>query len=207
MWKELPEVWQVAFLEGWEAFRHGAIPIGAVITDETGKIICTGRNRIGELPHGNNRIAHAEMDCLLKLDTVTYPNVKSYVLYACMEPCPMCMGTFVMSNLRTLRVAARDRHCGAVHYREDDPYVKRKNIDVKFELGEMELVQLTVQSYYNIRRNNGEPDAVTKRFGEDCPKAVEIAKKLYEIRLLEAYVEEGTAFSEVFDRIVEMSRE
>ncbi len=49
MWKDLPEVWQAAFLEGWEAFKHGAVPIGAVIADENGKIIYTGRNHIGEV--------------------------------------------------------------------------------------------------------------------------------------------------------------
>lgn len=202
MWKDLSEVWQAAFSEGWEAFKHGAVPIGAAITDENGKIICTGRNHIGELPHGNNRIAHAEMDCLLKLDTVTYPNVQNYVLYACMEPCPMCMGTFVMSNLRTLRVAARDRHCGAVHYIEDDPYVKKKNIDAKFERGESELVQLTMQSYYNFRRNNGEPDVVIKRFEEDCPKAVALAEVFYKERLLERYAEREADMGEVYDLIV-----
>ena len=134
MWKDLPEVWQTAFSKGWEAFKHGAVPIGAVITDENGKIIYTGRNHIGEVKGGNNRIAHAETDCLLQLDTEKYPKFKEYTLYACMEPCPMCMGTFVMAGLRTLRVAARDRYCGAVHYINDDPYVNGKNIDATFEL-------------------------------------------------------------------------
>ena len=202
MWKDIGKIWQAAFSEGWEAFKHGAVPIGAAITDASGSIICTGRNRIGEIEHGNNRIAHAEMDCLLKLDTMVYPNVKEYVLYACMEPCPMCMGTFVMSNLRTLRVAARDHHCGAVHYLTDDPYVNRKNIDAKFELGELELVQLTMQSYYNIKRNNGEPDTVTRRFEKDCPKAVALAEAFYKERLLDKMAERNADVEEVFDLIV-----
>lgn len=202
MWKDIGKVWQAAFLEGWEAFKHGAVPIGAAITDENGKIICTGRNRIGELPHGNNKIAHAEMDCLTKLDTKTYPNVRSYTLYACMEPCPMCMGTFVMSNLRTLRVAARDRHCGAVHYMEDDPYVKNKNIDAKFELGEMELVQLTMQSYRYYVMNDGADGVVDQKFALDCPQAVELARELYKDRVLDRYAEQGADFGEVYDRIV-----
>lgn len=202
MWKDLPVVWQAAFSKGWEAFKRGAVPIGAVITDENGKTIYTGRNHIGEVKGGNNRIAHAETDCLLQLDTEKYPKFKEYTLYACMEPCPMCMGTFVMAGLRKLRVAARDRYCGAVHYIEDDPYVKGKNIDVRFELGELELVQLIMQSYYNFRRNNGEPDVVTKRFAEDCPKAVALAEAFYKERLLDIYAEKEADMGEVYDLIV-----
>ncbi len=118
----------------------------------------------------------------------------------------MCMGTFVMTGLRTLRVAARDRYCGAVHYMEDDPYVKGKNIDVKFEPGDLEFVQLTMQSYYNFRRNNGEPDVVTKQFEKDCPKAVALAEALYKERVLDAWAENGMEFGEVYDRIVESAK-
>jgi len=206
MWKDLSEAWQTAFSAGWEAFRHGAVPIGAVITDVNGKIVCTGRNHIGEVKGGNNRIAHAETDCLLQLDTEKHPRFREYTLYACMEPCPMCMGTFVMTGLRNLRVAARDRYCGAVHYIEDDPYVKGKNIDVRFELGEMELVQLTMQNYYIFQRNNGVPDKVMEQFILDCPQSGVVADALYKERALDAYAERNVDFGEVYDRIVEMAQ-
>lgn len=130
MWNELPKAWQIAFSEGWESFLKGSIPIGAVISDENGGIICTGRNRRNEITSGNSRIAHAETGCLLQLDTNKYPNVGSYTLYACMEPCPMCMGTIVMSNFRKLRIAAKDSYCGAVHYCKDDSYIRSKHIEV-----------------------------------------------------------------------------
>lgn len=207
MWKDLPEVWQTAFSKGWEAFKHGAVPIGAVITDENGKIIYTGRNHIGEVKGGNNRIAHAETDCLLQLDTEKYPKFKEYTLYACMEPCPMCMGTFVMAGLRTLRVAARDRYCGAVHYINDDPYVNGKNIDATFELGEKELVQLVLSSYYSLRINNGVRDKVVEQFVLDCPQAVAVAETFYRERVLDAYAERNADFGEVYDGIIEMNRE
>ncbi len=203
MWKDIGEIWQAAFLEGWEAFCHGTVPIGAAITDENGKLICTGRNRNGEIPDGNNKISHAETNCLASLNTNKYPKLKSYTLYACMEPCPMCMGTFIMSNFRTLRVAARDRNCGAVHYCEDDPYIRKKNIDAKFELGEMELVQLTMQSYMFLAANGGKDAMVDEVFALDCPKAAELARRFYETRLLDQYAENGTEFGEVYDMIVQ----
>lgn len=202
MWNALSEAWRAAFSAGWESFRGGSIPIGAAIGDEKGAILCTGRNRVNEITNGNSRIAHAETDCLLRLDTRRYPDVKSYTLYACMEPCPMCMGTIVMSNFRKLRVAARDGYCGAVHYCQDDPYIRSKKMDVVFELGDLQLVQLTMQAYFELKRSGGQAGSVVACFAADCPAAVEKAKALYGGRVLDAYAEKGADFGEVFDGIV-----
>ncbi len=99
-WNDVERPWKVSFEQGWEAFKNGSIPIGAVITNEIGEIIFAGRNRMNESEIPNPKIAHAEMECLLNLDTLKYPNVKEYTLYTCMEPCPMCFGALVMSNIR-----------------------------------------------------------------------------------------------------------
>ena len=202
MWNDLSKAWQTAFSAGWESFKNGSIPIGAVISDENGKIICTGRNRVKEITNGNSRIAHAETDCLLHLDTGQYPDLKSYTLYACMEPCPMCMGTIVMSNLRKLRIAAKDGHCGAVHYCEDDSYIRSKNIDAVFELGDMQLVQLTIQTYFELKNNGGASNPIIECFAADCHRAVNIAKTLYADRILDTYAENNIDFGEVFDSII-----
>lgn len=199
MWNDISKVWQAAFRAGWESFKNGSIPIGAAICDENGEIICTGRNRINEITNGNHRIAHAETDCLLQLDTQKYPNVKSYTLYACMEPCPMCMGTIVMSNFIKLRVAAKDGYCGAVHYCEDDSYIKSKNINVAFEGGDLQLVQLTMQCYFELKNGNSQ---VTECFAATCPCAIAAAKKLYADKLLDTYADNNVDFGEIFDFIV-----
>lgn len=199
MWNDISKVWQAAFRAGWESFKNGSIPIGAAICDENGEIICTGRNRVNEITNGNRRIAHAETDCLLQLDTQKYPNVKSYTLYACMEPCPMCMGTIVMSNFRKLRVAAKDGYCGAVHYCEDDGYIKSKNINVTFEGGDLQLVQLTMQTYFELKNRNNQ---VTECFADTCPRAIAAAKKLYAGKLLDTYADNNVDFGEIFDFIV-----
>ncbi len=203
MWNDISLIWQAAFSEGWEAFKNGSVPIGAAICDDSGRIICTGRNRRGELTEGNRRIAHAETDCLNRLDTKKYPDFCGYTLYACMEPCPMCMGTFVMSGLRKLRSAARDGYCGAVHYRDMSSYIKSKNIDVIFEGGDMELVQLTMQTYYELRRINESSSGrlVIERFAKDRPQAMTIARELYDGRILDSYADSGAGFGEVFDMI------
>ena len=202
MWIDISKAWQAAFTEGWESFKKGSIPIGAAIADENDDIICTGRNRVAEITNGNHRIAHAETDCLNKLDTGKYPDLKKYTIYACMEPCPMCMGTIVMSNLVKIRVAARDGYCGSIHYCEDDRYVKNKNINTFFELGDLQLVQLTIQTYFELKMNNGASNEIIDCFAADCPEAVEIARKFYKNRTLDKLAEQNTDFSIVYNLIV-----
>ncbi|NLV62723.1 MAG: nucleoside deaminase [Clostridiaceae bacterium] len=202
MWDEIEKPWKIAFMQGWEAFKNGSIPIGAVITDEFGNIISTGRNRIYEHSTLNPKIAHAETECLLKLDLSKHPNVKQYTLYTCMEPCPMCFGTIVMSNFRKLRIAAKDSYCGAAHYYEIDPYLKAKNMQVVFELGILQIVQLTLQSYFEIKACSGDINHIVELFSQDSPKAVEIAKSFYKEKYLDYCVQSNMEFNDVFNSIV-----
>jgi len=200
MWETINKTWQVAFELAWEAFANGSIPIGAVITDENENIISTGRNRLYEKNILNPKIAHAEMEALHKFDFAKYPS-KTNILYTTMEPCPMCFGTIVMSNVRIVRIAARDGYCGAVHYIEKDPYVASKNIKVNFELGILETVQIAMQTYFELRARSGEMNFITDIFNKDNPTAVHIARALYGEKLLDRYITNKTNFGEVFDEI------
>lgn len=204
MWNTISKAWQAAFEQGWEAFINGSIPIGSVIADENGEIISYGRNRICEKSTLNPKIAHAETEAIQKLDVSKYPNVKSYTLYTCMEPCLMCMGTFVMANLRKLKIAARDGYCGAVHYCNSDSYVASKKIEVDFELGIFEIVQLVMQSYYELRFSNGKKNRITEIFEKYNPVAVEIAKILYIDKRLDWHIANKTDCSKVFNEIVRL---
>lgn len=202
MWDEIAEPWKMAFLLGWEAFKNGSIPIGAVIIDEIGNTISMGRNRLYEQGTLNPKIAHAETECLSKLDLSKYHNVKQYTLFACMEPCPMCFGTIVMSNFRKLKVAAKDSYCGAVHYCEIDSYIKSKNMQVEFELGALQAVQLTLQSYFEIKACNGNVNRIVDIFSQDSPEAVRIAKTFYNEKYLDFCAHSNTEFKDVFNSII-----
>jgi tRNA(Arg) A34 adenosine deaminase TadA len=73
MWHTLALPWQTCVEEAWAAYCAGSIPIGAAITDANGQIIACGRNRIFELTAEDGylcgtRLAHAEVNALLKLD-------------------------------------------------------------------------------------------------------------------------------------------
>ena len=202
MWNDISKQWQTAFEEAWEAFCTGSIPIGAAVFDENGDLILKDHNRT-QLPETiNRRIAHAEANILRQLDTSRF-DPKKLTLYTTMEPCPMCMGTAAVSNIRHLRSAAPDPHCGMIHLIESEPYFIGKALDYNFECGDPELVQLTLQSYYELRCiEAGASRCVFDSFSEQCPEATEISARLYKNKVLDRFAEEGTAFGVVFDYIL-----
>lgn len=201
-WNKIEKAWQMCFEQGWESFKKGSIPIGAVIVDEKGNIISIGRNKIYESETLNPKIAHAEMECLLNLDILKHPNIREYTLYTCMEPCPMCFGTTVMSNIRKVKIASRDSYGGATHYCKDDTYIASKNIQVSFDMGVLESVQLVLQSYFEIRACNGELNRVVQAFQNESPLAVKIAEEFFKDRYLDVCSTNQKDISEVFNAIV-----
>jgi tRNA(Arg) A34 adenosine deaminase TadA len=116
-WEALDPAWRETFEGMWEAWREGSIPVGAVLTDETGAIVRRARNRIFEddppPPQlSRSRLAHAELNLLVGLTSArTY---EDWTLYTSLEPCLLCLGaTYKMRDGR-LRYAAADRYGGAV---------------------------------------------------------------------------------------------
>lgn len=201
MWKDLSREWKEAYEQAWLAFRHGSIPIGSIITDASGNTIIAGRNETCENHYPNRRTAHAEMYCMRNIDIDKYPSLKEYHLYTTMEPCPMCMGTIVMGGILKVHVAAKDKYCGALHYVNYDPWMKGKNMEIYLEGGELEAVQLTQQSYYELRRFHGGRSTVLEQFQLDCPGAVEAALMLYQERYLDQCVKNNTSYCEIYDHI------
>ncbi|MCL2702228.1 MAG: nucleoside deaminase [Defluviitaleaceae bacterium] len=200
MWDSIGKAWQAAFELAWEAFVNGSLPIGAVIVNESGEIISSGRNRIFEPGIGNRKIAHAETEALYKLDSSKYPD-KTYTLYTTLEPCPMCFCTVVMSNIRKLRVAARDGYCGAAYYSEKDPYIAYKKVETVFEYGELETVQLALSAYAELKLH----DVIIKKtmdfLEKDNPAAIKIGKSLYAERRLDWHADNKTPFGSVYNEI------
>lgn len=207
MWKDLSIYWQAAFEEAWIAFGNGCTPIGAALADENGELLLRDHNRNGEPGTVNRRIAHAEANLLRRLDTAKYDPLK-VTLYTTMEPCPMCMGTASVSHIKHLRAAAHDPHCGMIHLTETETYYIEKGLDYSFECGDNELVQLTMQSYYELGcMEHGSSSYMFDSFSRQCPKAAGIAKKLYSEKKLDLLVSEGQSMGDVYDLIVELGRE
>jgi tRNA(adenine34) deaminase len=134
MWSDLPQPWQVCLELAWEAYCDGCVPIGAAVTDAGGEIISRGRNRIYDvtIPEKRSRgrpLAHAEVEALQGVDyQANDPHICT--LYTTTEPCPMCMGTFYMSGLRTLHFASRDPFAGSTNLLGTTWYLSHKPIKV-----------------------------------------------------------------------------
>ena len=185
MWSTLSPQWQCVFEQAVRAFREGNIPIGAALFDENGGLVAADRNRINNdsrtkgIKGLNSRLSHAEINVLRLLDTSEY-DPDSLTLYTTMEPCPMCMGTALMSNIRHIRYAALDPYCGMTHLAQSEPYYMSKQIDCCHEGGEAEQFQLAMQCITELRRlSDGKSDVVYRQFKSYAPKAAAAAERLY----------------------------
>lgn len=170
LWDTLSPPWQAALEMAWEAYCNGTIPIGAAVADADGAVVARGRNRILDTsaPDGqvyNNMLAHAEINALLalKLDQESRHHA---ALYTTMEPCPLCMGAFYMSSVRTLHFAARDPYAGSTNLLGTTTYLRRKPIRVVAPLNpalEISLIAMMVETELTLR---GEA-VITSRFFDE----------------------------------------
>ena len=204
MWKDQTAEWQTTFELAWEAFKHGSIPIGAVIFDEAGNVLSTGRNHMGENLVPNSRTAHAETLCVRNLDIAKYKDYRNYHLYTTMEPCPMCLGIIVMGGICNIHTAAKDKYCGALHYLDYDPFLKSKNVRVWLDAAEMGRVQIVQQAYHEYRRYAGEDSVVFQKIAIDYPREVALGKRLFQKGYLDECVKKELPCAQVYDSIVEM---
>jgi len=113
---DLPDPWPEVFLLMWEAYAAGTIPVGAVITDQTGAVVSRGRNRIfndeSSEQLGRSRLAHAEINALLQLSSQhTY---ETYTLYSALEPCHLCLSAAISTRVGSLEYASSDSYGGAI---------------------------------------------------------------------------------------------
>lgn len=129
-YEDLDDIWKSIFELEWESLCNKSKAIAALIADENGNIISTGRNKVSEYAIPNPRVCHAETEAVRNLDVSVYPNIKQYTLYAALEPCPMCLGTIVMGGIRRIVIGAHDNHGGAVELLAKSSFLSSKNIDV-----------------------------------------------------------------------------
>ena len=129
----LAEPWRVALAEAWDAYAAGTVPVGAVVVDVAGRVVCRGRNRVldsavaGQI--GRSRLAHAEVNALLGLAGTTL-DPRGLALYTTLEPCPLCVGAIVMANVRAIHYAARESFTGSIGLLDATPYLRSKAIVV-----------------------------------------------------------------------------
>jgi len=98
-----------------EAAVAGEVPVGAVITDESGNIIGRGRNRREERC---SAIHHAEIEAIEEAcKAVGSWRLSGCTLYVTLEPCPMCAGAILNARVPRIVYGAKEPvtgSCGSV---------------------------------------------------------------------------------------------
>ena len=200
MWNDVDKFWRTTTELAWESFKKGSLPIAAIIVDTNGQVVSEGRNKILEKHNINRKMLHAEMNALMDLDYDAHPEIRKYTMYTTLEPCPMCMGSIVMSDIRKLRIAAKDPWAGAVEICKL-PYIADKNMDISFEIGPMSNI-LTVIYLYRLWEGYGtNAKNFLKSKSDYFPNETVLAQELLSQNILRKFAEEDANIDEIYNHI------
>ncbi|MBF0760793.1 nucleoside deaminase [Dysgonomonas mossii] len=98
-----------ALNEARQAFDKGEVPIGAIVVCK-GRIIARGHNLTETL---NDVTAHAEMQAITAAANVLGGKyLTDCILYVTIEPCPMCAGGILWSQISKIVYGAKDEKKG-----------------------------------------------------------------------------------------------
>ena len=112
-----------------EAVMTGDVPVGAVVTDEDGRIIGEGRNRREER---RSAVHHAEIEAIERACAARGSwRLDGCTLYVTLEPCPMCAGAVMNAHISRLVYGAKEPltgSCGSVLNLFEERYPRRPAI-------------------------------------------------------------------------------
>ena len=95
-----------------EVKSSGDVPVGALIVNEAGEILSSGKN---EREKDNDPTAHAEILAIRKAgEKIGSWRLDDLTLVVTLEPCVMCAGAILQSRLKRLVFGAFDQKAGAV---------------------------------------------------------------------------------------------
>ena len=91
---------ELAIKEAKKAALRDEIPIGAIIKEDSGKVIAKEHNKIIELcdPTAHAEINAIRMACRVREDLY----LSDCTMYVTLEPCSMCLGAIINSRLKKL---------------------------------------------------------------------------------------------------------
>ena len=95
-----------------EVKSSGDVPVGALIVNESGEILSTGKN---EREKDNDPTAPAEIVAIRKAsEKIGSWRLDDLTLIVTLEPCAMCAGAILQSRIKRLVFGAFDQKAGAV---------------------------------------------------------------------------------------------
>jgi tRNA(Arg) A34 adenosine deaminase TadA len=100
--------------EARAAAARGEVPVGAVVTDPSGRIVAADGNRTEER---HDPTAHAEMLALRHAAALAgSPRLVDHDLWVTLEPCPMCAQAIAFARIRRVHYGAADPKGGGVEH-------------------------------------------------------------------------------------------
>ena len=103
---------QQAIAIAQEVKFSGDVPVGALIVNEAGEIVSSGKN---EREKDNDPTAHAEIVAIRKAsEKLGSWRLDDLTLIVTLEPCVMCAGAILQSRIKRLVFGAFDQKAGAV---------------------------------------------------------------------------------------------
>jgi tRNA(adenine34) deaminase len=103
---------QQAIAIAQEVKFSGDVPVGALIVNEAGEIISSGKN---EREKDNDPTAHAEIVAIRNASgKIGSWRLDELTLIVTLEPCVMCAGAILQSRIKRLVFGAFDQKAGAV---------------------------------------------------------------------------------------------
>ncbi|OUV11288.1 MAG: tRNA-specific adenosine deaminase [Alphaproteobacteria bacterium TMED87] len=104
---------KIALEEAKKCFALGEVPIGAVITNKTGKIISKAGNRVET---SNDPTAHAEILAIRQASKILNQwRLTECNIYVTLEPCAMCSSAISNSRIKRLFFGCEDKKSGGVN--------------------------------------------------------------------------------------------
>ncbi|WP_042148932.1 nucleoside deaminase [Paucisalibacillus sp. EB02] len=208
-WSDLTTPWKRSFLQAWEAYCNGSIPIGSVLVNQQGEIVLEGRNRVleGTAPVKQvfgNRLAHAEMNVLLQLNGKDYEEMSEATIYSTMEPCIQCFGAIILSKVRNICFAATDdKLAGATTIKDEHGFIESRNLNIRGPFPILGEVQMVLRTDFLLRTFTTErAEELIAAHAIDYPIGVSVGRTIFQLNTLQEVKNVSDGFPLLFDELV-----
>lgn len=144
---------EVALEEAAQAIPHGDVPVGAVVVDESGRVVARRHN---ERERRGDPTAHAEILALQDAAAGSAGwRLSGATVVVTLEPCPMCAGALLAARVRRVVFGAPDPKagsCGSLYNLCCDPRLSHE-IEVIPEVRAEECGRL-LRDFFSERRRD-----------------------------------------------------
>ena len=135
---------QIAILESKKSLKYDDIPVGAVIV-KNDKIISRSYNKCNK----NKTIhEHAEILCINKaIKKIGNFYLDDCILYTTMEPCMMCFGAIIKTNIKKIVYGIKNEKTGFTKFINYMPNVEFEKISDDVEIKKI------MNNFFKNKRN------------------------------------------------------